>query len=468
MNFISRIARTFGYDAIASQGKRRPPTQKNRSEDRELTQSERVKLIGTTRELHRNFALARWMLNRHLDYVSTFSFKAQNGNPVLDDQIERLMKWWAKPRNCDAAERHSLHHIMRMSEARRTLDGDILLLKLSDGHIQPIEGDRCKTIVGSDKIDPAQFVHGVQVDARGRAKAYCIGKRLNDGFVFDRLLRAEYVEHHGYFDRFDQVRGISPMAAAINALQDVYEGFDYALAKMKISQLIGLTTFGKGDELGTTTGTDADSDGVNDSEFQIDFGKGPWHFDLDNEDKSPEIVESHNPSQEFQAFSKIMIGVCLKALDIPFSFYDEAYTNYSGARQALLQYEHSAAIKRQDNRDLLDRLTAWRMRLFVEDGELILPGGMFVRDLKWDWIPRGLPWIDPLKEVNANIAALQAGLTSRQRICKERGEDFYEITDERQEEEEYLRGAGLSTDMPGAVDEPQEVVVAADNKGGMW
>jgi capsid protein len=108
------------------------------------------------------------------------------------------------------------------------------------------------------------------------------------------------------------------------------------------------------------------------------------------------------------------------------------------------------------------------MRLFVEDGELILPDGMFVRDLKWDWIPRGLPWIDPLKEVNANIAALQAGLTSRQRICKERGEDFYEIADERREEEEYLRESGLATEMPGQVDEPQEVVVAADSKGGMW
>ena len=67
-----------------------------------------------------------------------------------------------------------------------------------------------------------------------------------------------------------------------------------------------------------------------------------------------EFLESKSPSTEFQAFSQVMVSVALKALDIPYSFYAENFTNYSGARQALLQYEQSAKIKRMDLQALLD------------------------------------------------------------------------------------------------------------------
>ena len=51
------------------------------------------------------------------------------------------------------------------------------------------------------------------------------------------------MEHHGFFDRFDQLRGISPLAPAVNTLRDCYEGYDYALAKMKVAQLFALAFY---------------------------------------------------------------------------------------------------------------------------------------------------------------------------------------------------------------------------------
>jgi hypothetical protein len=45
------------------------------------------------------------------------------------------------------------------------------------------------------------------------------------------------------FDRFDQLRGISPLAAAINTLRGTYEGFDYALAKAKVAQMFALAFY---------------------------------------------------------------------------------------------------------------------------------------------------------------------------------------------------------------------------------
>ena len=180
--------------------------------------------------------------------------------------------------------------------------------------------------------------------------------------------------------------------------------------------------------------------------FTVDFVKGPIHLDLGPEDKA-EFLESKSPPAEFQAFTQAMIQAALKGLDIPYSFYDESHTNYSGQRQAWLQYELSAEGKRKSLRRLLDRLTRWRLQKAILEGTVELPEEMTLSDLTWEWIARGVPWIDPLKEVRAEIYALGAGLVSRSELCKRRGRDFYEVARQLAEENEYLVSLGLPTNI---------------------
>jgi len=444
--------RLFGYDAVEDKQRRKPPVARNRSEDMELNVSQRAKLAGSTRDLQRNFTIAAWMIRKHLDYVSTFSFQARTGVDALDERLEELMRQWSHRKNCDAARRHTLARMIRLAEARRTVDGDVFCVKLADGRLQWVEGDRVRTpLMGLPPgLDQKSFVHGVQVNKAGEALAYCICKRTTaGGFEFERLLRSDFVEHHGFFDRFDQVRGISPLAPAINTLVDTYESFDYALAKAKVAQLFALAFYRDAEDTGgeiVTGGADADADGEVDDKagYEVNFGRGPIKLDLDPGDRA-EFLESKSPSSEFQAFTQAMLIVALKALDIPYSFYDESFTNYSGSRGALLGYEQSANIKREDNRQLLSAITAWRIRLWILDGQLVLPAGLPMEGLRWEWIAKGTPWLDPLKEVQADIAAVGAGLTSRTRRCKQRGEDFFEIVDELAAENAYLTERGLPT-----------------------
>jgi len=461
---FKRLSARFGYDAAKNKNRRRPPNSILKSEDRELTGQERRALIGSARDLQRNFSIAAWAIRRHLDYVSTFAFQAKTPSPTLNAVLENLVAEWSAPRNCDAARRHSLAKILRLAEARRTLDGDVFLIRLADGRVQPVEGDRVRMPTGgwsdTDKIDREKMIEGVLVDDVGAAIAYCVCKRTKvGGFEFERMVPAENIEHHAYFDRFDQVRGISPLTTAINPMQDTYEGFDYALAKMKVAQLFGVAFYREDYEppavvdAATETDVDAGDAAETDDEAgsprKIDLGRGPVAFDLEDGEKV-DVIESHTPSNEFQTFSRQVIAVALKALDIPFSFFDESFTNYSGSRQALLQYEMSAGVKRQDNRDLLDRLTAWRFGLWLADGALVLPSDLTAADLAWEWIAKGMPWIDPLKEVNADIAAVGAGLTSRTRICKARGEDFTDIAGELADENKLLTKLGLPVNVKPA------------------
>ena len=188
-------------------------------------------------------------------------------------------------------------------------------------------------------------------------------------------------------------------------------------------------------------GADGDNDA---SGYEVDFGRGPVLLDMDAGDRA-EFLEAKSPSNEFQSFMQTTISLALKALDIPYSFYAENFTNYSGSRQALLQYELSAQIKRNDVVALLDHLTVWRIGLWIEDG--MLEGD--AADYEWEWIPKGVGWIDPLKEIQANIAAIGAGLESRTQILQETtGRAFLDVVNELKAENALLEGAGITSALP--------------------
>lgn len=440
-----------GYDAVIDGNRRRPAKTRLRSEDGELTAKGRVKLVATQRDLRRNFALARWAINKHLDYNSRFRFQSTNGDDDLDNQIEALMAGWSRRQACDVAGRHSLRRMIRLAEACRIVDGDVLFSKISSGRLQAIEGDRVRTPNRDVPrgFDPEQWTHGVRTSPSGRALEYAVCNRSKGGraFTLAKVLPARHVCHHAWFDRFDQVRGISPLASAVNEFVDTREGFTYALARIKVSQLFGLVTF-RDDEaaLGAVAGAGDDGD---EKPFSVDFSKGPFHLDLGPNDKA-EFLQDNAPSAEFDAFTDKVITVALKALDIPFSFYNEGHTNFFGSRAALMQYLDSCEEKRADTKEVLDEVTAWRVGLWMLDGALELPAGMTLGDLKWEWVHAGTPWWDPAKDIRGDVMAVHAGFATRTDLIKKRtGRDLRDVLKQLAEEERLIKESGVTIVAPG-------------------
>src|SRR5689334_16827370 len=77
MSLWNRLSRALSYDGAESSKSRKAPSGIQQSEDRELPAEKRRKLLSASRDIQRNFALAAWMIRRHLDYVTTFSFQAK-------------------------------------------------------------------------------------------------------------------------------------------------------------------------------------------------------------------------------------------------------------------------------------------------------------------------------------------------------------------------------------------------------
>jgi capsid protein len=436
-NKLRRFGKTaFGYDAVEVLGKRQAPTGILRSEDDELRAEKRRLLTSSTRDLHRNFSLVAWGIRKHLDYVADHKFQSRTGDAPLDREIESFVAEASRPENCDVTGRHSLEKNIRLAECRRVVDGDCIIVKLSDGRIQCIESDRIRTpLTDLHGVDPSDIVQGIHVNTAGRALRYAVHRRNKSTFTFERWVPAANAIHFAYIDRFDQVRGVSPLASGLNSMRDTYEGFDYALAKMKVSQLFALAIYR---EAAGTGPSPTSSDGGGTSE--IDFGRGPMMLDLNPSDKA-EFLDAKTPSAELQSFSQAMIALTLKALDIPYSFYAENFTNYSGSRQALLQYNQSSNAKRYEVQSLLNHWTRWRIGLAIQDRVLRVDPAR----LKWEWQAAGIPWIDPLKEIQADVQAVGAALNSRQRVLRERGLDFFQIVDELAAENAYLLEKNVAT-----------------------
>lgn len=457
------IRSSFGYDAIEETGKRKAPTGILRSEDNELLPSQRKQMVGGSRDIYRNFAIAGWMVRKHLDYVSSFSLQVKSENNDLANAIERDLNHWGEAGNCEMTCRHSLRRFIRLAELRRTVDGDVGILRLKNGRLQAIEGDRIRTPEGgwpdfpSFEIPIAQARHGVLTDQYGRPTKYSICRRAtgsdwlptSGGFQFERFVDANHLFLHAYFDRFDQSRGISPIAAGLNSLRDVYEGFNYALAKMKVSQLFGMVFTTTGEEpLGNHSETDDSTDSA--PKYNVDFGKGPVKLELEPGEDA-KFLSVDTPGISTQEFLNLVIGVALKSLDIPFSFYNESFTNYSGARQAWIQYDQSAEEKRADVRALLDWITAWKIQMWILEGRY---PGADLSQFSFNWIPKGVPWIDPMKEIQAVLLAVDGGLMSLQDAAKVVGKDWFQIMDARAVEIAYA--AKLNVPLGAAAKIPQQ------------
>ena len=183
-------------------------------------------------------------------------------------------------------------------------------------------------------------------------------------------------------------------------------------------------------------------------------------LDLNPGDKA-EFLESRSPASETTDFLKLIIHVALKALDLPYSFFDESHTNFYGSRGGLIQYLKSCRSKQADLQEFLNEITRWRLGIAVADGELELPRSIEFENLKWEWVPDGVPWWDPAKEVAGHSAAIAAGLDNPQRVCRSVGTDFYDNIDLIAEANDYAASKGVQMILPGvstaqaAMDNPE-------------
>ena len=336
------------YDAVVPSSRRRVQwTYIGQSEDNVLNRWRRR--IGTeaVRDVLRFSAPANYALNKHLQFVANFVFQCDYADEEIRNRIKRWYKRWSM--NADYTGRTSLNGLIRKIEMCRVVDGDVLVHYAGDGKLQICESNEIMTPFGEQDATntPSELAggkpewrQGVKLNRKGRVVGYNVRKQ-ND----DHYLDADDAYLLGYFRYGNQYRGVSPILSGVNQFIDAYEATEYALAKAKVSQMVGLVTkreFDNEDDLSSHR-ENAKKLGVN------------AHVDLGLND-SMEFITPSTPSNEFQAFLDKVITVALSCIDMPFSFFDGTVSNYYGTKAAYELYVETVRQKQEDWIVLLNKI----------------------------------------------------------------------------------------------------------------
>lgn len=429
--FVEKQFSASTYDAISPHGKRKSVSSHIESENRVLDSNRRQRLSAQAMDAQRNDALAAWAIRQHLNYVSLFDFFPCTPDREFNNDLKTLMQRDNRRENCDVGGRHSWNRIRRLLEARKTLDGDSGLTKLRSGYVQGIESHA----IANPRKPPRgeNWELGVRLGRGRRATGYNVKERDRRGRTVDRFISARNMFLFGAFEgRFDQSRGISSFASGMMKFRDTQEGFDYAMANLKVRQLFAMAITRERDKfLDPTHGltgrqdanpTEGDEEDDIDPQPRVKFD-GPQILELD-EGEDAQFLHVDSPGGNTQEFLRLYIHIALLSLDIPMNFFDPKYVNFAGGRTSWNQYERSCVDKREEQLALHDWYTDWRVTRWMlprsagGTGELILPRGWTIDDVCWEWVPRGVPWWKPEEELESELLAAQHGLDNLERIAR--------------------------------------------------
>lgn len=451
MAFIQGLRMMFGYDAVTSSPRRAAPKSIVRSEEGELTRWQKDTLSATIADQMRNFPVMLWALNKHLDYVSRFHFQAKTPDAALNREIERAWRKWTL--QADWYGRFPFERLFRLFESSKLIDGDAALMRMKGGKLAMVEGSQIaypnNAEVGVDLSEIDQDT-GLVFDKDGRVKGYavCDINKFGQKTLKD-IVDAEDMFYDMYCFRHNQWRGVSPLSTTLVDFVDLREVLRNYVTQSKVHSMFGVAITRQEPDAQGAGGLEAWQDGTGESggpRYNYELRPG-LKLELDPGDDI-KTIESGNPPPAFQDYAQTILGMALRSVDIPFSFFDSTkQTNFSARKLDIVQYEDSSKSKREQNIFVLNKIAEWALPLAMAevDGLMSKAEQYMTDDIPdFEFLPDGTPWIDELAEINAATARISAGLSSRTREAKRRGDDFSDVLVELKIEEDAIKAAGVS------------------------
>jgi capsid protein len=451
--------------------KRRQAATWSKDEDAEVSTTERRKMRNMVLDQGRNFAVVSWAINQVLNYNTRFSFQSKTGDAGLDAEIERTVEVFSLANRFDVSGRMDRGLFLRVLYSCMLADGDSFAMKMANGALQGVEGDRIAWPTGGMVKDASgrpfkadDFSHGVRYGAAGRPESYLVCQREASGLLsYERLVPADRMLPFVLYRRFDQGRGVSPLTSALATAQDLYEANEAYALKSKLVAWAGMLIKreSKDDSVFKVAAQPSTTGGAEPTEYDIDMTGRPFILDLDPGDDI-KLIESATPPGEWIAHAEMLTRMILISLDIPYTFYDQTKGSYTIQKDAWLQWEIASEPKRTMVRSWLNRWTYWQLSRAVAAGELTIPRRMTVAELSWEWQHAGRPWMDA-KELQIDVDAIKMGLAAAPDVIKRMGNDPADIVAKNAAFYRDLKAAGLPTaewDGKGAAAPAPETVPA--------
>ena len=293
---------------------------------------------------------------------------------------------------------------------------------------------------------------GVQKNAWGRPVAYAVYfGHPGSMHTFDsriKMVPAERMIHGKLIKRIRQTRGVTALASVITRLQDLKDYEESERVAARISAAVAFQIKKGSPELYMP----------DNSEKERSFPIAPGIV-FDNLRVGEEVsdVSSSRPSQLLQPFRDSMLKAVAAGTETNYSTIARQYNgSYSAQRQELVEQfvnysTLTAAFVGQSARPVWERF----VQSAISAGLIRVPPDLNPNTL-FDAEFRGpvMPWVDPVKEANANVVQVQAGFKSQSQVIRERGGNPMNVLAEIERERREAADRGLSFSSNPSKDDP--------------
>jgi lambda family phage portal protein len=422
-------------------------------------------LRGRSRYLAQNNDYAKRFLQMCITHIvgpNGFSLQSQArfGKGTLDtganDAIERAFGEWARRGVCESSGRLSFVDVQQLLVETAARDGEFLVRKVPGADnrfgfaLQILDVDRLDVDRNESFPDGRRIVMGVELTPAGVPSHYWLHKGHPSDAQWQGMSRWERVPalevYHGFrAQRPEQTRGCPWMHTAMARMQHL-SGFEEAavIAARVGASKMGFFTTEDGDA--TSLATDKGTDGA--LYDQVEPGAIPTlpagvSFASFNPDY---------PSQAFDPFVKATLRGIASGLGVAYHTLanDLSGVNFSSARAGTLEERDNwmAAQEWFATSFLYPLFTDWLRQAFLRGAVTLangapLPFAQLERFNRPLWQGRRWQWVDPTKDIEANVAAIDAGLKSRRQVISEQGGDIEDVWLQLKAEEERAAAMGL-------------------------
>lgn len=393
--------------------------------------------------------------------------KDENGklDRVANETLEHWWRTWCRAENCDIRARRSFRQMLRGAITTGAKDGEFMFREIRGkaagpmGYsLQSIDPQRCPVDYNVERLAGGRFVrHGIEYTREGRAVAFYFmtGDATHTGYTFggsslERVPAGEII--HGYLEDIEGQRRGLPWAATSLWRLHMLGGFEKAAltnARLGASKA-GFFEWADG------YGPEEDEE-VEDEELVIEAEGGIFQ-ELPAGARFKEFNPQY-PSGEFGPFRKAMLQGAGAGMGVAYVSFanDLEGVNFSSIRQGVLdEREHWMDMQEWLIEVLVDRVYrgALEMGLLmgaVKRGKTQLRPQM--RDKYQDvlWQARRWPWVDPSKDVKAEIDSKNNLLTSPSDIIRRRGQDPVSVWRQTADDLKAMRDAMTAAGLPDAV-----------------
>jgi len=458
----------------------------NNSADAELSLALPT-LRNRSRDLARNNEYAKRFLNLIKTNVIgesgfTLQVRARNDDASLDARgnqiVEQSFLRWAKMGNAEVSGRMSWKDCQRYVAEALARDGEVFVKKVQnrryqDGFsLQFIEPERVDHDKNGRAKNGNQIRMGVEIDEFQRPVAYhVLTSHPNDTFFIKdkqekkyQVIPADEIIHIFIQQRQHQTRGepfMSPVIASLKMLGGYREA--ELVAARAAAAKFGVITTPSGDEF---VGDDEDQDGVPIVDMEPgSYSQLPEGYDF-------KMIDPTHPTTAFGEFEAAVLRGIASGLNVSYTSLANDLTgvSYSSIRQGTIEErDHYKMLQSFIIEHFCEPVFSAWLDSALDFGSMNIPAteakfNKFASSVHFRG--RGFAWVDPLKEINAAVTAINNGLISMNDVAANYGRDVEELFSQIQSDKEMADRYGLKMAFePFGTKQPAEPDVSGDDDG---